>query len=723
MVTTGSTYGHYSGRTNHTLTLNIQRAAVGGNQSYFNWQLIATRNSGAVSYGLDCYNYSVWVAGQNWTGCHNLDFRNTSTITVASGYTQWVSHDGNGDLNIWIDASHTTNSVLGSADTAGTWLAIDRIAKVPNAPSLNTIWAVTTNSFQVNWNTPADNGSTIDMWEHQWDDNPTFPSPLVWQDIWNGNYTNPSGQVALLPGTTYYVRAHARNGVGWGAFGPTVSQTTLPSSPPGLSIAADPSGKSATLSMTSPGGVTGVTSYSIERRTLGSTTVTPYSTPTSPYTVEGLTPGTTYEWRASAWIGTYQSPWSSWQALIQPNPNTNPGDYFDGSTPAKPDQVYSWTGAVGNSTSIATGDVPQGWLAFGTGNPTAGATGSVMQVTGGVSGLYAARTMFYSDQTTPGFLVGTDFALPALADVTPRATYVGSIYVNPSKTTRGSAVISWRTAAGAALSTSVGEASEVGPGAFRRFTVTAVAPDTAEFASVAWADSVGTGHALWLGGDSIIADAAMLSLSELFPYFDGDTPDAGGYDYEWIGLPNASISTRTQTATADEVDPLQDPDCPPVPAPPRPPTVPSDCIEDIGVWRRYWASIPASEVSDWLTVLPTMELETQAAAARQVRVRMYANPFEYPSSLVDTSVWCSEQIISYIPPNTLFTLDGMTQRAWAEVAGGAARTADHLVYGSNGTPSTWPHLSCGISYLVSFDVPLDAPEGNIKPSVYLTQRT
>ena len=50
----------------------------------------------------------------------------------------------------------------------------------------------------------------------------------------------------------------------------------------------------------------------------------------------------------------------------------------------------------------------------------------------------------------------------------------------------------------------------------------------------------------------------------------------------------------------------------------------------------------------------------------------------------------------------------MSQRTWAEVDGGDAAPADKLVYGTGGIPATWPVLSCGVGYLLSFDAPLEA---------------
>jgi hypothetical protein len=168
---------------------------------------------------------------------------------------------------------------------------------------------------------------------------------------------------------------------------------------------------------------------------------------------------------------------------------------------------------------------------------------------------------------------------------------------------------------------------------------------------------------------------------------------------------------------------IVDPDCNPVVPPPRPPTVPSDCVDDTGIWRRVYITIPSDFVSDWLEVVPTMELHSTTVAARQVRIRYYPNPNGLAPSQINTSTWCAEQIVSYMPAKTVMTIDGVTQRTWAEVNGGNAQNADHLLYGTGGTPPSWPILSCGIAYVVSLEVPVDSPNGNITGEIFVTTRT
>lgn len=54
------------------------------------------------------------------------------------------------------------------------------------------------------------------------------------------------------------------------------------------------------------------------------------------------------------------------------------------------------------------------------------------------------------------------------------------------------------------------------------------------------------------GTDEIYTDGLIIVEGEIVgDYFDGDTPDAGGYTYSWNGTPHASTSTRTLIEDAE----------------------------------------------------------------------------------------------------------------------------------------------------------------------------
>ncbi|UDL15411.1 minor tail protein [Microbacterium phage Pepe25] len=590
----------------------------------------------------------------------------------------------------------------------------------PASPTTPTASEVTPTSMRLTWVRPTDNGgSALTQMILRYSTSSTFAS---FTDIPLAAGATTTVVTGLTGGRTYYWRVLARNAVGYSLPGGTRTQATLPAGAPGLTVTAAASGASSTATLTPPGGATGFTKYTLERRVAGTTTpVAVLESTKSPIVTNGLLPGRTYQYRASAWYGTYQSPWTNWVSLKQPNPNTDPGSYFDGNTVNTSAVAYNWTGTANNSSTNATAPVPTGWRPFATAASNSGGTGAVFRAVGGARGGYCARAIFFTDATAAGFSHGTGGSAAGLSEVGENVEYVGSIYAWPSKDQRLRAAIMWFTDTTVYISTSVGVDSFVTEGAWRRLTVTATSPVGARAAAVIVQDVEGSGWSLWRGGDWIQADAAMISAQTLYPYFDGNTPDSAVFSYEWVGAVNASASLRREVE-AVEFDPLLDPDCPPIPTAPLPPAIETSCIDDTGTWRRYWAIIPEEEVFDWLTVVPTLTITTGTDAARQVRVRFYQNPNDLPPEEAMGLAVESEQVITYIPPNTTITLDGVSERVWASVGGAADISADHLLIGTGGVPASWPVLSCGDAYLVSFDVPLDAPEGNVEIGAALTTR-
>lgn len=682
---------------------------ITASQARINWTK-PTAPTSIIEYDLHVCTDTTFGGGSScpqyyWTGNANLNKTVTGLAAGTKYYTRVRAKTGEG---------------------TGAWSPTASFVTIPGPPTGVKITNPTTTELTVSWTAPS---AEVTGYFLDWSKSSTFASGVTTVTLGKVLTTKLTG---LTPGTTHYVRVRAKNASGTGAnSSPPASQTTLPAVPPGLTVVPQASGTSAVLTFSPPGGVTGVSKYVYERRVNGTTTpVTSAESTTTTKTVTGLTPGTKYDWRASAWIGTYQSPWSNWLTATQPKPNTDPGDYFDGATPDTGDEDYGWTGTANNSTSTVTGKGVKGWLGQGT-----GAAPAVMQrVIGGYSGNYAARVVVKADATAVGGLNAgtTSNAVPELADVSGNALYVGSMYVMPNRSQSLALNLFWRDAGNLPLDAdTIFGASVLCPAnVWTRVSVSGVSPANAEYALIRVTDAGGSGWSLVRGGDTFDLDSAMITLNEEFPYFDGDTADSAAYRYDWTAAANASPSTRTSmavTASASSIGPvttdLTDPDCSNVPSPPRPPVVPSDCIEDVGIWRRYYVEVPAVNISDWLSVVPTLEIETGAFVARQVRVRYYANPFNYPANQIDTNGWCAEQIISYMPASSILTLDGVTQRTWAEVNGGSAQSADHLLYGTGGQPATWPILSCGIAYLISLEVPTDAPEGNITPRAYVTTRS
>ncbi len=645
---------------------------------------------------------SFGVSGLQWIG-HGADGRAPYTEVRVNG----VGISGSSDFDTAVSGTLSFNSTNGFAD----------YTVLPYAPVNLQIVAgsVATTSFGVSYG--RNSHDTVLQDHAQWATNSNFAT-VVWDDYGPGGVTNPNGIVALAPGTQHWVRVRSRTAAGWGPWSASISQTTLPASPPGLTVTASPNGTSVTLVFTPPGGVTGVNPYRYEGYVGGVLTYTGDVNGTTT-TINGLTPGGGVAWRASAFIGSYQSPWSDYVTLFQPNPNTNPGAYFDGNTPDTPSTDYSWAGTAHNSTTNATSPSVVGWQT----GVAHGATVVLHQATGGFQGAKAARILVTADATAAGAVeAGQGTGVGDRAAVVENTQYVGSLYVNPSRTQRFRAIIYWLNSSGTPFASSNGVDGEAIPGAWTRFTVTATAPAGAAFAIVRALDTAGAGWVAWKGGEFFLVDAAMITLSTLYPYFDGDTPDSSQFAYDWEGTPNASVSLRSPQ-TESGVDPLADPDCDPIPPAPRPPAIVDDCIEESTLWRRYLYTIPGAEVAEWQSTLLTTELATGEQAVRQVRIRIYPNPFEYTAAEFDFTNYCAEQIISYMPPNTKLTIDGELERVFAEISGsGTVLAADHLLYGTGGGPATWSDLSCGISYLMTVDVPPEALQGNLTTGLTLTRR-
>lgn len=709
-----SAFGDLNGSGSQQVWLNLWYSSYNqaGNYSTWGWELYYYGNG-----------WGTWGANINWT---------LSGFAVGGGHRH-ISHGERYDQRTrlgggYFNKGHNSNGYL-SADTLTAHISSDhssvgsgrvsvgtgtppRIPKAPGKPPRPTFKSATTNSISFGIKSPGNNGgAAISTYNMQAATNSGFTQGVV---SWNSGSSN---QVAspLNPGTKYWIRYRARNSIGASAWSDVLTATTMPSVAPGMSVTPNVAGTGVSVAISTPG-IT-PTSRRIQYRPVGGEAIQRDSL-TTPIAVTDLTPGQSYEWRSTYFVNDYQAPWTDWVTVTQPQPNTNPGDYFDGSSVAREDLSFAWLGTANSSISEARGVGVSGWAV----QTSAGGSPRLQRVSGGMFGAYSARMLVISDATGAGLFLGMNFTGSANhAEVAEGGTYVGSLYVSPSRDQRLAAEIVWINASDAEISRSLGEQLVVAAGEQVRLTVSDIAPLGTVRAIVRVRDWTGDGWSAWKGGDYLDADGAMLTLGALYDYFDGATPNTPEFSYSWLGSANASASLRSTNIVA-AVDPLADPDCPPIPRPPVPPRVEDSCIETTGSWRRYWAIISENEVYDWLSVVPTVTLTTGDIAARQVRIRYYSNPDALAPDDASGLPIEAEQVVSYMPPNTEMTLDGVSRRAWASVAGAEAIPAGQLLYGRDGGPATWPTLDCGVAYLVSFDVPLDAPAGNLEVGVELTTR-
>lgn len=668
-----------------------------------------------------------YTNGWEWVAHRATPFLPSGTPNGGQRWSHTVSYWVNANSQGYWSGTSTTmplsmSLAYGNVNVTPTGsIPMPRLATAPGQPQAPTFRSSTFRTIDFTIYAPSVTGGlpTLDYTMQVATDS-SFTS-IVKQ--WVGTAAAQSVE-GLAPSTSYAFRYRARNAAGSSAWSPAVNMSTQAFAAPGVRATPSVSGTSSTVTLT-PGAATSPSSYDIEYEYLSpapipSPATKSLSTTSISVGVSGLRPGATYRWHARGRSDAYVSPWSGWVTSIQPAPSVSAGDYFDGSTAPADMQSFSWTGTANASASVATGTKPANWasplIVIG--------TTYLQRIAGGFSGTYAARSTIISDVASAGVYLGMDFTSTHDAAVSEGVLFVGSAYVRPSRAQRMRAEIVWKDASGTeVLPRASGNAwSQVAqPGVWTRLMVEAVCPVGAVSAVVRIVDVQGDGWSPWKGGEWFDGDAIMLSLGTLYPYFDGSTPDTTQYQYDWTGTVYDSASTRT-TLPGTDADLLVDPDCPPVPTPPAPPVIDSTCIDEVGIWRRYWVTIPANQVSNWKTTVPTVELRTGDLPARQIRIRTYQNPFEYSVEDLDLDAYCAEQIISYMPASTVFTLDGVFERAWAEVQGRNAVPANHRLYGTNGAPASWPALSCGIMHMMSLDVPLDAPESNLDISVSLTFR-
>lgn len=163
-------------------------------------------------------------------------------------------------------------------------------------------------------------------------------------------------------------------------------------------------------------------------------------------------------------------------------------------------------------------------------------------------------------------------------------------------------------------------------------------------------------------------------------------------------------------------DPLYDPLCLPLIEPPAPPNIPLGCFELPSSWQRKQVQIPASLVPDWGQVVPIVRVAGPSADLRGIRIRFYPDADGDGDTADDPCNFTGDMLISWLPANSILTLDGVQEEVLI-VHQGRLRRADSLVFGSDSKPFTWPSLSCGHAHLMTVDY---AAPGALKPQIDLS---
>lgn len=694
----------FSGNAGYTMGVDIGRSGT----SVTVGNLHVVKSAGYTGYWTaNSYSWSISIStGGGQSGTWTYDFRGNTGGTVARvifGDTRQFAVGAGRTATVTVTVAMSFGSATVSQQVT--------IPNTPPAPKNIGVDQATTNSLRYRFSSSGDGGSAVTGWQARYSTNSSMSGATTIAS------TGTSVVTGLNPGTTYYFQSRGQNAMGWGAWSAVASGQTLPATPPVLTVTPSTDGSAATAKLSPPSGVSGVNEYEIRYTPVGGTSVTVSSTATSK-TISGLQPGTGYAWRARARIGTYWSPWSADQTIVQPAAGSAPGSYFDGGTEATTDATYAWAGTAHGSETIVTGRGVKGWVV----RSSAGATVRLFQGTGGPAGTFA-RALMMAPSTASGVSLEVGGSGTDRSAVMENVAYSASVVVRPSRTQRMRVAISWYDSAGTQLLRTEAPPMVV-DATWTTLSVAGVAPSGAITAAVRIQDSSadgGVGWSLWQVGEYFDATQAMLTPGMPLPYFDGSTLDTLYYKYDWLGAADESVSER-RTLLVPEVDPLADPDCDPVPMPPTAPAIPANCVEDVVEWRTIRFEIPDSEVPRWGAAVPTLILKAGGQAERQVRIRIYPNPEGVAPDLIDANSWEGELILTYIPPDVEMRLDGVSREVWATLPTRDIRPADHLLFGTNGAPAVWPELVGGVGYVVTVDIPVDNPQYNLDVRVLLTQR-
>ena len=244
---------------------------------------------------------------------YNLNTPNGTTDVLVATYTipaQGLSYSGGPSYSFSVSLWGVYNTSNGSPSVSRSWTLPARPASVPGAPAIKSFTNITSSSVSIDWYTPATNGSPIDLWQLQVDNNSNFSSP-----VYNRQEVNPPDPGGLDRATTYYARVRAHNGVGWGPWSPTKSFKTLATAPdaPTAPTLSNPGPDSIEVSWTAPNsGGASINKYTVQADTSSSFTSPDVSVETTSRsaTLTGLDPATTYYIRVRAHNSIGAGAWS-----------------------------------------------------------------------------------------------------------------------------------------------------------------------------------------------------------------------------------------------------------------------------------------------------------------------------------------------------------------------------------------------------------------------------
>lgn len=186
---------------------------------------------------------------------------------------------------------------------------------------------------------------------------------------------------------------------------------------------------------------------------------------------------------------------------------------------------------------------------------------------------------------------------------------------------------------------------------------------------------------------------------------------SAGKPWAWTDPTNVANLTMNNAANYTEpvedcaeaissyADFIDDPFFTAIALPPKPPIIKPPNVLDLTSWRRLLAPIPAMHTNRAGRAAPVITVAAGAVNAQHIRLRFYAEGTGNTGCDYD-----GEFLISYLPANSIMTLNGITEQATVTLPDGREVPGGHLVYGSDGRPFLWPSLGSGRLYTMAADM-------------------
>lgn len=247
---------------------------------------------------------SDWWNGMpfNWTANGTTTYKTINYPTGADWYKVGEVNVSKSQTVTFRLLEGSSSSGIGGPTTFSQAIQRDTIPAKPSTPAISSITAT---SVYVTFSDGDNGGDAIDARQIGYGTSSTS----VQQTVASDRSTTISG---LTPGTTYYFWARTHNSEGWSAWSGRASAKTLKvPDPPTVPLLAAVRMTSVDVAFTANGdGGSPITGFEIGYSTTPTGSPTTTVAATSPKTVTGLTPGTTYYFRTRAKSSVGWSAWS-----------------------------------------------------------------------------------------------------------------------------------------------------------------------------------------------------------------------------------------------------------------------------------------------------------------------------------------------------------------------------------------------------------------------------